>query len=233
MIAFQHPFGVGRHAHVVGHAFHHRQRRAAQRRHQREIVARQPHHRGEMIDRMRADHERDRHRLAGRGARLVDRAQVARRVEVDAGLGAAAQHQAADADIGEAGLRIDHEIGRRRNIGRAVGAVLEMHGQRGEVGVGAGQHDLLRRRLGARDLDDLRLVAHAPLDLAQQLVRRDAEGARDPRAAAGDVADELLRARARPPRTAPRADCLPAPAPRRRGRSRRCGPPARRREALR
>ena len=145
-----------------------------------------------MIDRMRADHERDRHRLAGGGARLIDRAQVARRVEIDAGLGAAAQHQAADADIGEAGLRIDDEIGRRRDIGRAVGAVLEMHGQRGEIGVGAGQHDLLRRRLGARDLDDLGLVAHALLDFAQQLARRDAEGARDARAAAGDAADQLL-----------------------------------------
>ena len=145
-----------------------------------------------MIDRMRADHECDRHRLARRGARLIDRAQVARRVEVDAGLGAAAQHQAADAHIGEAGLRVDDEVGGRRDIGRAVGAVLEMHGQRGEIGVGAGQHDLLRRRLGARDLDDLGLVAHPLLELAQQLARGDAEGARDPRAAAGDTADQLL-----------------------------------------
>ena len=137
-----------------------------------------------MVDRMRADHEAHRHRLAGGRARLIDRAQIARRVEVDAGFRAAAQHQPADADIGPAGLRIDHEVGRRRDIGRAVGAVLEMDGQRGQVGVVAGQHDLLRRRFGARDFDDLRLVAQAPLDFPQQLVRRDAEGARDAAAAA-------------------------------------------------
>ena len=110
-------------------AFHHRQRSFAQGGHQCEVVGRQPHHRGKVIDRMRADHKSDRHRLAGRGARLIDRAQIARRIQIDAGLGAAAQHQAADADIGEAGLRIDHEIGRRRDVGRAVGAVLQMHGQ--------------------------------------------------------------------------------------------------------
>ena len=74
---------------------------------------------------------------------------------------------------------IDDEVDRGGDVGRAVGAVLQMHRQRGEVGVVAGQHDLLRRRLGARDLDDLGLVAQPPLDFAQQLVRLDAEGAGD------------------------------------------------------
>ena len=64
-IAFEHPFGVGRHAHVVGHAFDDRQRRGAQRGDQPELVDRQAHRRGEIVDRMRADHEADRQRLAG------------------------------------------------------------------------------------------------------------------------------------------------------------------------
>ena len=100
-----------------------------------------------MVDRVGADHEAHRQRLAGGGARLVDRAQVAGRDQVDAGLPAAAQHQAAHADIGPAGLGVDHEIDRGGDIGPAVGAVPEMHGQLGEIGVVAGEHDLLRRRL--------------------------------------------------------------------------------------
>ena len=71
-----------------------------------------------------------------------------------------------------------------------------MHRQRQQVGVVAGEHDLLHRRLGARDLDDLRLAAQPALDLGRELCRRDAERAGEPRAAAGDVADQLLPLRA-------------------------------------
>ncbi len=195
-IAFQHPLGIGRHPDVVGHAFHHRQRGVAQRSHQPELVDRQPHHRGDVIDRVGADHEAHRQRLAGRRARLVDRAQIAGGDQVDAGLAAAAQHQAAHAHIGPAGLRVDDEIDRGGDIGRAVGAVPEMDRERGEIGILAGEHDLLHRRLRARDLDDIGLVAQPPQQLRQQLGRRDPERARDPRAAAGDVADQLLALRA-------------------------------------
>ena len=184
------------------------ERRVAQRRHQPELVDRQAHDRGDMVDRMRADDEAHRQRLAGGGARFVDRAQIARRDQVDAGFAAATQHQAAHADIGPAGLRIDHEVDRGGDVGGAVGAVPEMDRKRGEIGVVAGEHDLLRRRLGARDLDHVRLVAQPPQQLGQELVRLDAEGARDPRAAAGDVADEFLPSRGRPRGTAPPWDCL-------------------------
>ncbi len=68
----------------------------------------------------------------------------------------------------------------------------EMHRQGGEIGVVAAQHDLLRRRLGARHLDDVGSVAQPPQQLGDQLPRRHAEGARNPRPAAGDVADQLL-----------------------------------------
>ena len=148
-IALQHPFGIGRHADVVGHAFHHRQRRVAQRGDEPELVDRQPHDRGDVIDRMRADDEAHRQRLAGGGARLVDRAQIARRHQVDAGLVAAAQHQPAHAHIGPCGLGIDDVVDRGGDVGPAVGAMAEMHRQRGEIGVVAGEHDLLHRRLGA------------------------------------------------------------------------------------
>ena len=76
-ISFQHPFGVGGDADVVADAFHHGERCIAQRRQQAELVDRQAHDRGDMIDRMRADDEAHRQRLPGRGARFVDRAQVA------------------------------------------------------------------------------------------------------------------------------------------------------------
>ena len=192
-MAFEHPFGVGRHAHVVGDAFDHRQRRLAQQRNEPKVVHRQPHHRRQMVDRMRADHEADRHRLAGGCARFVDRAQVARRVEVDAGFLAPAQHQPADADIGPAGLRVDDEIGRGRDIGRAVDSHAA-DGQAGDVR-SASSPVSTTSCAGAsalRDFEDLRLVAQPPLDFPQQLARRDAEGARDPRPAAGDAADQLL-----------------------------------------
>ena len=159
---------------------------------------------------MRADHEAHRQRLAGRRARLVDRAQIARGDEIDAGLAPPAQHQPAHADIGEAGARIDHEIDRGRDVGPAVGAMAEMHRQLGEIGLVAGQHDLLHGRFGARDLEDLRLVAQPALDLRHQAARLDPEGAREPGAAAGDVGDEFLPLRARRRGTARRADCLPA-----------------------
>ena len=94
---------------------------------------------------MRADHETHRQRLPGCRGRLVDRAQIARGNEIDAGLAPAAQHQAAHADIGEAGARIDHEIDRRRDVRAAIGAMAEMHRQRGEIGLIAREDDLLRR----------------------------------------------------------------------------------------
>jgi hypothetical protein len=144
---------------------------------------------------MGADDEADRQRLARGGARLVDGAQVAGRYQVDPGLATAAQHEAAYAHIGPTSLRIDDEIDRRRDIGAAIGAVPKVDRQRGEIGVRAGEHHLLRGRLGARDIDNVRLVAQPPQQLAQQLVRGHAECARDPRAAAGDVADELLALR--------------------------------------
>src|SRR5207237_5769874 len=76
--------------------------------------------------------------------------------------------------------------------GRAIGAVLEMRRERGEVGLLAREHDRLRWRLDARHLDDLRWVAQAALDLMQQLARLDAERARYAAAAAGDVGRKLL-----------------------------------------
>src|SRR5262245_65511072 len=70
--------------------------------------------------------------------------------------------------------------------------MLQMHRKRGEVGIRTGQHHLLHRRLGARELDDVGLAAQATLDLRKERVGCDAEGPRDTRARSGDVADKLL-----------------------------------------
>ncbi len=89
-------------------------------------------------------------------------------------------------------LRVDDEVDRGRDIGPAVGAVAEMHRQLGEVGILAGEHDLLRGCFGTHDLEDLRLALQAALDFANQRARLDTESACEPGAAAGDVRDQLL-----------------------------------------
>ena len=132
---------------------------------------------------------------------------------------AAAQHQPAHADIGPAGLRIDDVVDRGRDIGPAVGAVLEMHRQRGEVGVVAGQHDLLHRRLGAGDLDDLRLVAQPPQHFGSSSSGATPKARAMPRAAADDVADQLLPLRPDRAEQHRFADCRRGSPRRRRDRS--------------
>ena len=144
-----------------------------------------------MIDRMRAEHEAHRRGLSRRGVGQIDRLQVARRDKIDAGFVFGAQHQPAQADVGEAGLRVDDIVDGGGDIRPAVGAVLQMHRQPGHVGVVAGQHHRLAGRLGARHLENLRLVAKPPRHFLHQLVRLDAERRRDPRAAAHDVADQF------------------------------------------
>ena len=87
--------------------------------------------------------------------RQVDRAQVARRHQVDVGFAPPSQHVPAYTDIGPSGLRIGREIHRRREIGPAVIAVLQVDGQLGEVGVLPLEDDLLDRRVFRRHLDRL------------------------------------------------------------------------------
>ena len=60
---------------------------------------------------MRTDDEAHGQRVAAGGIRFIDGAQIARRVEVDAGLGPPTQHEPANSDIGPAGFRVDDEIG--------------------------------------------------------------------------------------------------------------------------
>ncbi len=100
-------------------------------------------------------------------------------------------------DIGPAGAGIERVVDRGGNIGAAVEPVLEMHGQRREVGRLAGLDHLLHRRLAARHLDDLRLGGEAALDLGGEPLRRDAEGAGDAGAARHHIADQFLALRTR------------------------------------
>ncbi len=102
-IAFEHELGIGRHLHVIGHALDHRHRRAAHRADDVELVHRRRRgHGGEKIGGMAANRKCDRQPLALGDGRKIERAQIARRIEVDAGGARTAQHQPAAADIGQA-----------------------------------------------------------------------------------------------------------------------------------
>jgi hypothetical protein len=147
-----------------------------------------------VVDRVRADHESDRQRLAELRAREVNRPQVGGRHEVDSRLAATPQHQPAHSDVDPAAFAVDGEIGRRRDVRRAVEPMLQMHRQRGEIGILL--HHFLARRV--RHLDDLGLRLQAGKHLLQQPLRRGAERVREARAAAGDVAGERSALRAGP-----------------------------------
>ena len=67
-IALERHLGVGRHQDIVGEAFDHRRRLAAEGGDQRQLVAGLAHRRGEEIERMGADREGDRQLLAARHA---------------------------------------------------------------------------------------------------------------------------------------------------------------------
>ena len=102
-VAFQHQLGIGRNLDVDGDAFDHRHRRAAHRADHLKLVHRRGRcDRREKIGRMAADREGDRRALAPRDRGLIERAQIARGVEVNAGGARAAQHHPAATDIGDA-----------------------------------------------------------------------------------------------------------------------------------
>src|SRR6266581_1531530 len=69
-----------------------------------------------IIGRMRADDERDRQPPPLLRSRLIERAQIGGRIEIDSGLVPAAQHQAAHADVGPAVRGIEDEIDRGRDV---------------------------------------------------------------------------------------------------------------------
>ena len=223
-IALEDVFGVGRHADVVGDAFHHRQRRVAQ-----------------ASRRCRA------HRPATASRRRHDRSD-ARRPRSSPAWACPPRHWPRRSPCRSLGATrstpvscCERSISRRRptlvqpvlgsidivdrggDIRPAVGAVLQMHRQLGDVGVVAGQHHRLAGRLGARHLENLGLVAEPPLDFLQQLVRLDAERRGEPAAAAHDVADQFRLLRARRRGTAPPSGCPPSPRQCRRDRPARCG----------
>ena len=110
---------------------------------------------------MAADREGDRHALASGDRGLIERAQIARGIEVDAGGARAAQHQAAATDIGDARLRVARIVDAGGDIGRAVEPVLQVDRQRGQVGIVAGQHDIVHRSVRGRHLDRSDRMAQA------------------------------------------------------------------------
>ena len=143
---------------------------------------------------MATDHDAERQALSARERREIDRAQVARGDQIDAGGGAAAQHQPAQPDIGPAGRGIAREIHGGGNEGAAVLAVLEVDRKGGQIHVRAGQDHLLHGRLVAADLDEFGLEAQPPEDLGKQLLRGGAKSLREPGSARQRVADEGVAA---------------------------------------
>src|SRR3954453_20884674 len=71
-----------------------------------------------------------------------------------------------------------------------------MDWQRGQICIITGQHDFLRRRLGARDLEHFGFIAQSPLEFRQQVAGRNAESARDARTAASYAAYQFVALRA-------------------------------------
>ena len=82
------------------------------------LVHRDAHGARDMIDGVGAQHETDRQLLAAPGRGLVNGLEIAWRVEIDARLTAAAQHQAPAAYVCQAGFRIDGDIQGRRLTAR-------------------------------------------------------------------------------------------------------------------
>ena len=162
-----------------------------------------------MVDRMRADHEAHRQRLAGGGARLVDRAQIARRDQIDAGFacgraasaGACRHWSSRSSDRPRSRSRRRYRARRRRRAARCTGSVVRSASSPVSTTccTGASAREtsktsgLLRSRRSTSGSSSFGLTPKA---------------ARDPRAAAGDVADQFLPARGRPRGTAPPWDCL-------------------------
>ena len=146
---------------------------------------------------MRADRVSDRHRLVARGGLEIDGAHVARRDQVDAGLPRPAQHDAAAADIGEPGAGKQREVDAGGNIRRAVGAVLQMHRQRAEIGVVALEHHLLHRRL-------LRRHRHRRMQCLEALAER--------RKSSRSSVSSACASRLREPMTLPTSSAFSGPA---------------------
>ena len=190
-IPLQHHLGVGRDLEVAGHAFDDGHGRAAHPAEQRELVLRRHQAQaGDRIGRVRADHDGDRQALAAGVGGAVDRAQIARRVEVDPRNPAAAQHEPAHADIGQPGPRVAREIEPGRDIGRAVERVLEMDRERGEIRLAPLQHHLLHRRPVARNLDWRDRRGDALQDRRHQPALLGPERQGQPRPAPHQIADQ-------------------------------------------
>ena len=141
---------------------------------------------------MRADREIQMQMLAALHAFQEHALEVRHLRQVRQHGGARAQHQPAAADIAPPGLRIDRIVDGRRQIRRAVVLVLHVERQPGQVDGVAGEHDLLHRRLGLRNLDHRLRVRHPPPEFLRKiaLVAR-AERGGVTAAAAADRADDL------------------------------------------
>ena len=87
---------------------------------------------------MTADDDAERQTFAALDGGLIDVAQIADGHEVDAGLVFTAQHQASQPDVAEAGRRIHRDVERRGDVRTAVEAVMHVHRQLRDVGIGAG-----------------------------------------------------------------------------------------------
>ena len=145
--ALDHDLGVRRHAHLVGDAFHHRQRRAVQRARDGQLVEidRRDRLRRQQRERIDADDDRDIERLAGALGRLVEHVGVARQQQRAEPV-RPAELQPVDRDVLDAG----RGIARDQQAGGDVGAVVVLVVRRQRqllAEIDLAMHDLLHRRV--------------------------------------------------------------------------------------
>ena len=195
--ALEHHFGVGRNLDVVGHALDQRHRLAAERADLLDLVARPPHARAHLVQRVGADGERDGQLFAACNHFFVDALEVRRRGDVGARLELVAKTQPPGTHIRVARVRVDGVIDAAGQIHAAVELVLGMKRQLREVHVVAGDNHFMDRRFVRRHLDNRLLVGDPAEKLVGHRVRcRIERRGETPASAANRGGDlEMLRSR--------------------------------------
>ena len=144
-----------------------------------------------MVARMCAHRERDGEFFAFRDRFFVDRPQVGRRHQIDAGFGLAAQHQPSCAGIGPAVFGVHDIVEGGGNIRPAIHFVLQMNRQPGQIDIVAGDDHLVDGRFGGIQLDNFLRRLQSAIHFAEQILGRNAERLRHATPTPGHATDQL------------------------------------------
>ena len=118
-------------------------------------------------------------------------AQIAGRNQIDPSFVAAAQHQAAIADIAFGPIKIATDIDAGGNIRGAIFVVLKMNRKARKIRICAGQHDVMHWRFRTRYFDRRDGRGRAFQELRKKFLFCDAKGQGQAPPAAHDIADEF------------------------------------------